>query len=165
MFKHVVRKEPKRLQLMDEDALLRDGASAIGIAIKEESQVVAAAAHCIKDRINMRTNRLWIHAAEPRVALTAHLRDAQLPTSKQSADPSGTRAVDRVDHDAERLRRELRKVKVALHKLLVARVRVVAFHQARRLSVRKWTAAQLWSSRLRDLCLNALQQLGPRRGT
>ena len=150
---------------MDEDALLGDGASAIRVTIKKQAKVVAAAAHRIQHWINMWTNRFWVHAAKPWVALTAHLCDAQLPSSKQSADPASARAVDRVDHDAERLCRELRKVKVALHKLLVARVRVVAFHQARRLGIGEWTAAQLWSTRLRDLRLNALQQLRPRRGT
>jgi hypothetical protein len=35
MFKHVVRKKSKRLQLMDEDALLGDGASAIRVTIKK----------------------------------------------------------------------------------------------------------------------------------
>ena len=165
MFKHVIREEPKRLQLMDKDALLGHRTRAISIAVKKESQVVTAATHRIQHRINVRPNRLRIYATKPRVALTAHLRDAQLPACEQPADPASARAVDRVDHDAEWLCRESRKVKVALHELLVARVRVVAFHQASRLRVGERSAAQLWSTRLRDLRLDALQQFGPRRGT
>ena len=165
MFEHVIGEESERLQLMDELSLLGDGARAIRVAIKKHSQVIPATAHCIQNWINVRTNRFWIHTAEPRVALTAHLRDTQLPASEQPADPAGARAVDRVDHDAERLCGELRKVKVALNELLVARVRVVALHQTRRLSVGKRMAAQLWSARLRNLRLNALQQLRPCGGT
>ena len=82
MFEHVIRKESERLQLMDELSFFRDGAGAIRVAIKQEAKVVAAATHCIQDRINMRTNRFWIHATKPWVALAPHLRDAQLPASE-----------------------------------------------------------------------------------
>ncbi len=142
---------------MQEDAALVDGASTIGIAIEEHPHVVAAARHACEHRVDVRSDRLGVHAAKPGVALAAHLVDNHVATRKEATDPAGARAVHRVNQDAHLLGGDRLQVEVALNELLVARVRVVAFDHPRRLGVGEWAPHDLGAASARHMRLNALQ--------
>ena len=133
-----------------------DRASAISIAIKEHPHVVPAAPHACEHWVNVRSDRLRVHTAEPGVALATHLVDDHVAARQESTDPAGACAVDGVNQDAHLLGGDRLKVKVALNELLVARVRVVAFNETRRFGVSEWAANELRSTRARHMRLNTL---------
>ena len=160
VLEHVVREEAKDLQLMQEDTALVNRASAVGIAVEEHPHVVAAARHAREHRVNVRSNRFRVHAAEPGVALAAHLVDHDVAARKEATDPAGARAVHRVNQDAHLLGGDRLQVEVALNELLVARVRVVAFDHPRRLGVGEWAPHDLGAASARHMRLDALQQVG-----
>ena len=164
VFEHVVGQQSEDLQLMQEDSALIYGSSAVGVAIEEHPHVVAAPRHAREHWVNVRPNRLRVHAAEPRVALAAHLVDDHVAARKESADPASASAVHRVNQDAHLLGGDRLQVEVALNELLVARVRVVALNEACRLGVSEWAANEFRAAGARHMCLDALQQVWPGSG-
>ena len=105
----------------------------------------------------MRSNRLGIHTTEPRIAFATHLVDDHVAAGEQSTDPTGSCAVDRVNQNAHLLGGDRLQVEVALNKLLVARVRVVALNQARRLGVGEWAPHEFGAAGARHMRLDALE--------
>ena len=164
MLEHVVGEEAEDLQLVEELAALIDCACAICIAIEQEAEVVVATAHPLQNRIDMRSDRLGVHATEPWVSLASHLLDHELPPSEEAADPASASAVHRVDEDAPLHVRQGGEVKVALDIAAIAWVGVVALDQAGRLGIGEGAALELRSARLGNEGLDALEEGGARRG-
>ncbi len=135
MLEHVVHQQAVALQLVDEDALLVHGTGAVGVAVEQQAQVVAALADACQRLVDVWPDGLGIDAAEPGVALAVQLVDDDPATGQQAADPAGARAVQRVDQHAHVGSLEGLEVERATHEGLVADVRVEALDIARRLGL------------------------------
>ena len=63
----------KNLVRIDERAVAVDGTDAVAIPVSAESGVVFSRANGQAQRFDVRFDRLWVHAAETRIACAANL--------------------------------------------------------------------------------------------
>ncbi len=122
-------------------------------------KVVAALGQDAERLVDVRRDRLRVHAAEPRVALGVDLRHPDLAARQHPRDPARAGAPHRLHEDVHVGGLQPLDVQRALGVLDVARVRVVQLDLARGERVRVRTARLVgcrrcrgWSSRRRPAC-------------
>ena len=85
----------------DERAVGIHRADAVRVAIEREPRVVAARAHRLAQGLDVRLDRLRIHAAEKRIALAADFSGLDSVAAKQLAQQASSRSVHRINQEAE----------------------------------------------------------------
>ena len=137
---------------------LVDGAGAIGVAIEQEAEVVAAVTTRPSASSTCGPDGLRIEAAEPRVALAVDLVDDDAAAPQEAPDPARPRAEERVDEDAHGLGTQPVEVERAPHVGLVARERVEALDAAGRLGVVERPARRRLARRARAMTCSTVGQ-------
>ena len=117
--------------------LLVGRAGAVGVAVEQQAEVVAALGRTPERLVDVRADGLRVDAAEPGVALGVDLVDADPAAGQQAPDPAGARAAHRLDQHAHGFGPESIEVERAAHVVHVAGVRVEALDRARVLGIRE----------------------------
>ena len=104
MLDQVVHQQAHDLELMDEGAPLIRGAGAVGIAVEEQPDVVAAAGEDAQRLVDVGRDGLRVDAPEPGIALGMDLAYGDLAACQQPRDPARARTPHGVDQDAARRR-------------------------------------------------------------
>ena len=97
----VQHQQREHLELVDEASGLVDDADPIGVAVRDDAQVLAADLHDADRRIDVGRDRLGVHAAEQRVALIAQLGHRRPSASDHLRDVSVSGPVHAVVDDAQ----------------------------------------------------------------
>src|SRR5207249_1509084 len=98
-FEQVPHEQRIRGERGDERALLIGETGAVGVAIDRESDVGALLWDPREELVDVRRDRLGVHAAEVRVALRMQLDDARLPAAEQTREVAARAAKERLAHD------------------------------------------------------------------
>ena len=132
----VVHQQAHDLELVDEGAPLIRGTRAVGVAVEQQPEVVATLRKDAQGLVDVGPDGLRVDAPEPGVALGVDLGHPDPAARQQPADPAGATAPQRVHEDRHVGRLEALEVEAPADVVHVARVRVEALHQARRLRIR-----------------------------
>src|SRR5271169_2772775 len=82
-------------------AIAVDRADTVGVAIQGETCIVVALANRLSQRLHMGINRLWIHAAEKRIARPANFVSRDTLAAEQIKQQSAARAVHGIDDESK----------------------------------------------------------------
>ena len=135
MLGQVVHEQPGDLELVDEGALLVGRARAIRIAVEQQPELGAVADDLRQRLVDVRPDRLGVHAAEERVAFQVDLVDPDPPAAEQPREPARTGAPHRLDEHVDVGRFERVEIDRPADVPLVTLVWVVALDEPRRLGV------------------------------
>src|SRR5438094_1934398 len=121
----VQHEQREHLQLIDEPAGLVDDADAVGVAVGEDAQVVAAALHDGDRLVDVGWDGLRVQAAEERVAVRVQLRDSGLAAAEKLGHVAVPRSMHAFVHHAQARVAKARQVHHASYLLVVRGARVV----------------------------------------
>ncbi len=133
----------KNLVRRDERAVAVDRADAVRVAIEREACVIAAIDHRPTQRLNVRLDRLGIHAAEKRIARAANFGRLDAVTAEKLAQQSAARSVHRIDHVAEFRRLQPVPIDERIERIEIRRANVERMNQLFARGQRRHAVAQL----------------------
>ena len=145
---------------MDEPAPLVGSPGAIGVAIEQETQVVAAAGEHAERLVDVRPDGLRVHAAEVGVALLMDFGDPDPAPCEEAADPAGSGTPHGFDQDVHVGGLERVEVERPAQELLVARERIEPLDEARGFRVRERTPGDRLAAVPGDLVLEHGEDVG-----
>ena len=130
VLEQVVHEQAHDLELVDERALLVGGPGAVGVAIEQQAEVVAARPDALAAP-RPRCGRIGSGLSPPNQGLRSPWISSTTirPPGEQATDPARARAVQRVDEDPHGLGPESIEVERAAHVGLVAGERVEALDE------------------------------------
>ena len=164
MLGQVVHEQARDLELVDERAALVGGAGAVGIAVEQQPEVIAAGGQDRERLVDVGPDRLRVDAAEVRVALLVDLVDPDPSAGQQARDPAAARAPHRVDEDRQVGRPERVEVDGRAHEPFVARIRIEALDEPGRLGIGERPALDPGPAVDRELGLDDAEDVRARRG-
>ena len=159
MLDEVVHQQPEDLELVDEAALLVGRARAVGVAVEEQAQVVAALGEHAQRLVDVRADGLRVDATEEGVPLAVDLRHPDPATGEQSRDPASAGAPHRLHEHVEVGRLELVEVQRPPHEALVALEGVEPIDEAGGLRVGERAPRDRLATVSRDARLEHLQDV------
>src|ERR1700741_3644079 len=77
------------------------GGNAIGVAIERETRVVLAVACRLAQRLHVRLDRLGIHPAEKRIAISSNFKAVDPISPEKLAKQPASRPVHRIDNETK----------------------------------------------------------------